>query len=116
MTPSFIIGGLLAASSPVGDFGGLPRAQPIIDRTTLRSASVADALRRAEARHAATCRDVVIGRPEMFLLWTLQWASAECPFVGDPRRGVKVTFRFVQKLDGTVELRRTRVRTIGLKP
>ncbi len=114
MNPTFILGGLLAASAPLSGFDEPPKTQPIIDQASLQTPRVRAALRATETRYKATCRDTALGRPQMFLLWTLQWASAECPFVDDPSRGVRVTFRFAQMLDGTVDLRRTRVRLIDL--
>lgn len=121
MNPSFVLAGVLAWSSSVGgdiggfgDVGEFPRAQRIIDRTVLESAAVSEALRAAEARHAAICLDVVPRRPEVIFLWTMQKATADCPLVDDPGRGVRVTFRYVQKLNGKVALRRTRVRSVVL--
>lgn len=114
MNFSFVLAGTLAWSTAVGGdvggFGDLPASQHIIDRSVLGSAATSKALRAAETRHAVTCQNLAPGRPEMVFLWTMQWASADCPFVEDPGRGVRVRFRYVQKLNGEVALRRTRVR------
>ncbi|MBV1861938.1 MAG: hypothetical protein KUG77_26185 [Nannocystaceae bacterium] len=112
MNPTFIFGALLAASGLLTGFEDLPATQPIIDHASLQSALVRDAMRTAETRYKVTCRSTALGHPQTFLLWTLQWASAECPFLDDPSSGVRVTLRFAKMLDGSVSLRRTRVRPV----
>jgi len=113
VNPSFIFFGLLVSSGPLSGFGDLPQARPIVDQTLLHSAPVLEALAAAESDYAAACREAVLEPPLMFFLWTLQSASAICPLVNDPGLGVRVTFRFAQRFDGTVSLRRTRIRTVA---
>lgn len=117
MNGALVLAGALACSTGVGgqlggfgEVGDVPVAEHIIDRSVLRSTATANALRAAETRHAVRCRSLAPGRPEMFFLWTMQWAVADCPSIDEPDRGVRVTFRYVQRLNGTVALRGTRVR------